>query len=279
MEGKIPDRVPIMGNLLEQGADELGLSIKEYYSKGEYVAEGQIKLREKYGYDNLSGYFYAGCEAQMLGCRNIIFSETGPPNVGHLIIKNNKDIENLEIPKDISVLPAFEELSKCIKILKQEAGGKYPDTEKSFRQTICASAYSNRGFIVKVNRNEQKVLVDFNPDQIDTNAHPEWSKYILGKSIKTSPYWGFDDLFHKVGTKLHNCFFVRADSKRINGKLHFHYQDIFMLKALDKNRFIDAIENGDIYIDFDARTGHNHGIKFRLRNKALIELYKETIKY
>lgn len=126
MEGKIPDRVPIMGNLLEQGANELGLSIEEYYSKGEYVAEGQLKLREKYGYDNLSGYFYAGCEAQMLGCRKIIFSETGPPNVGHLIIQNNKDIENLEIPKDISALPVFEELSKCIKILKQEAGGKYP---------------------------------------------------------------------------------------------------------------------------------------------------------
>jgi len=84
-----------------------------------------------------------------------------------------------------------------------------------------------------------------------------------------------DDLFHKVGTKLHNCFFVRADSKRINGDLHFLYQDIFMLKALNKNNFIDAIERGEIYIDFDARTGHNHGTKFRLRNKALIKLYND----
>lgn len=126
MEGKIPDRVPIMGNLLEQGAMELGLSIEEYYSKAEYVAEGQLRLREKYGYDNLSGFFYAGCEARMLGCRKIIFSETGPPNVGHLIIKKNKDIETLEIPSDISKLPVFEELSKCIKILKQEADGKFP---------------------------------------------------------------------------------------------------------------------------------------------------------
>ena len=161
----------------------------------------------------------------------------------------------------------------------QEAGGKYPDTERSFRQTISASSYSNRGFIVKVNRNEQKVFVDFNPDQIDTNAHSKWFQYVSEKSIETAPYWGFDDLFHKVGTKLHNCFFIRADSKKINGKLHFHYQDIFMLKALDKNRFINAVENGEIYIDFDARTGHNHGTKFRLRNKALVDLYKETVKY
>jgi len=161
----------------------------------------------------------------------------------------------------------------------QEAGGKYPDTEKSFRQTICASGYSNRGFTIKVNKDEQKVFVDFNPTKIDTNAHPEWSQRVSGKNIKTLPYWGFDDLFHKVGTKLHNCFFVRADSKKINGELHFHYQEIFMLKTLDKSRFIDAVENGEIYIDFDARTGHNHGTKFRLRNKALVDLYKETVEY
>ncbi len=126
MQGSIPDRVPVMGNLLEQGARELGLSIKEYYSRAEYVAEGQLKLRKKYGYDNLSGFFYAGCEAQMLGCRKIIFSETGPPNVGHMIIKNHKDIETLEIPKDITESPVFEELSTCIKLLKKESGGKYP---------------------------------------------------------------------------------------------------------------------------------------------------------
>lgn len=126
MMGEIPDRVPIMGNLLEQGAKELGLSIKDYYTKGEYVAEGQLKLREKYGYDNLSGFFYAGREAEMLGCRHMIFTDIGPPNVGHLIIKDNKDIEQLEIPNDISQLPAFEELEKCIRLLKREAGGKYP---------------------------------------------------------------------------------------------------------------------------------------------------------
>lgn len=126
MTGQIPDRVPIMGNLLEQGAKELGLSIKAYYTKGEYVAEGQLKLREKYGYDNLSGFFYGGREAEMLGCRHIIFTDIGPPNVGHLIIKDYKDIENLEVPDDISALPAFEELATCIKLLKREAGGKVP---------------------------------------------------------------------------------------------------------------------------------------------------------
>lgn len=161
----------------------------------------------------------------------------------------------------------------------QEAGGKYPLTEKSFRQTISASGFSNRGFTVQVNRVDQKVLVIFDPSKIDSNAHPEWSKYVSGQSMETQPYWGFDDLFYKVGTKLHNCFFVRAESKKMNGKLCFHYQEIFMLKTLDKNKLINAIENGDIYIDFDARTGHNHGTKFRLRNRIFVDLYAEAVEY
>jgi len=126
MQGKLPDRVPVICNLLEQGARELGISIKEYYSKGEYVAEGQLKLREKFGYDNLWGFHYTARQAEMLGSRKTIFSEDGPPNVGHMIIKDYADIEKLEIPEDLSEMPAFVEQAKTIQILKQEQGGKYP---------------------------------------------------------------------------------------------------------------------------------------------------------
>ena len=53
----------------------------------------------------------------------------------------------------------------------KEAGAKYPNTEKSFRQTISANGVSNRGFTVKVDRNERKVIVDFNLNDIDTQVH------------------------------------------------------------------------------------------------------------
>lgn len=161
----------------------------------------------------------------------------------------------------------------------QEAGGKYPSNEKSFRQTISANGYSNRGFTVKVDRIERKVSIDFDHSKIVDNDHPEWVNFVADKSLEPKPYWGFDDLYHKAGTKLHNCFFVGAESKRINRTLHFHYQDIFMLKQFDLDQFVDAIEDGNVYIDFDARTGHNHGTKFRLRREALINLYAEVKKY
>jgi hypothetical protein len=31
--------------------------------------------------------------------------------------------------------------------------------------------------------------------------------------LDPQPYWGFDDLEHKAGTKLINCFFVQAEVK------------------------------------------------------------------
>ena len=120
------DRIPVFCNLLDQGAKELGLSLEEYYSSGEHVAEAQLRMREKYGYDNLWSLFYVGKEAELLGCRKIIFAKDGPPNVGEMVIKKYDDIARLQVPDDITAHPAFAEELKCLRILKAEAGGKYP---------------------------------------------------------------------------------------------------------------------------------------------------------
>lgn len=126
INGTPADRIPVFCNLLDQGARELGLSLQEYYSKGEYVAEAQLRMREKYGYDCLWSLFYVGKEAELLGCKKIIFASDGPPNVGEMIIRNYDDIARLQVPDDITTHPAFEEELKCLRILKAEAGGKYP---------------------------------------------------------------------------------------------------------------------------------------------------------
>jgi len=126
INGEESDRIPVFCNLLDQGAKELGMSLEEYYSKGEHVAEGQLRMREKYGYDNLWSLFYVGKEAQLLGCRKTIFANDGPPNVGEMVIKTYDDIHRLQVPDDISGHPAFQESLKCLQILRAEAGGKYP---------------------------------------------------------------------------------------------------------------------------------------------------------
>jgi len=85
-------------------------------------------------------------------------------------------------------------------------------------------------------------------------------------------------LFHKAGTKLTNCFFVQADVKLEGSDGYFHYTNILMLQKLSLEKFLKAIENNFIYIDFDARTGHNHGTKLRLREDKLPFLYEQITK-
>lgn len=126
LKGETPDTVPIVCNLLDQGAQELGVSIHDYYQSGELVAKGQLAMQKKYGYDTLLGMFYSALEAEILGCKNIIYASDGPPNVGHLLIRSPSDILNFKLPDNFDNHPRFTELIKTIKILKQESRGSSP---------------------------------------------------------------------------------------------------------------------------------------------------------
>ena len=159
------------------------------------------------------------------------------------------------------------------------AGKRYPTTEMSFRQTIHGQSRSDRGFMVVIDRKIRKVLISFEADAVHPK-HLEW-KNSIDKSIGLSelnpqPYWGFDDLFHKAGTKLLNCFYIVADVKWENGQEYFRYSTILQLEGFNLNNFLTALEQGNILVDFDARTGHNHGTKFRLRQDKLPALYSRS---
>jgi uroporphyrinogen decarboxylase len=126
VDGRPAPRIPVFCNLLDQGARELGMSQKDYYAKGEHVADGQLRLRQRYGYDNVWSLFYVGKEAELLGCREILFDERGSPNVADFVIKNYDDIAKLEVPDDITAHPAWEETAKCLRILREEVGATHP---------------------------------------------------------------------------------------------------------------------------------------------------------
>ena len=165
-----------------------------------------------------------------------------------------------------------------------KAGTLYPDNEKSFRATLNAVSYTDRGLKVFVNDKERKVEIIFDKKFTD-ERHSMWVMSVKERvghlgNFDIVPYWGFDDLFHKAGTKLKNCFYVRADVKR-EGKSNsrkefFLYNYVLKLSNFDQDKFIDAIRKGKIFIDFDARSGHNHGTKFRIRYIDIPSLYKNA---
>jgi hypothetical protein len=133
--------------------------------------------------------------------------------------------------------------------------------------------------MVKIDRENRKVLISFDSRKV-SEKHSEWLKYVQQRigllELNPQPYWGFDDLANKAGTKLLNCFYVQAEVKKEDGKEFYKYSKVMMLQKFSFDGFLHELENGNILVDFDARTGHNHGTKFRLRQNCFPNLYEKT---
>lgn len=164
----------------------------------------------------------------------------------------------------------------------EQAGKKYGKGEMSFRQTIHGHNPSDRGFIVKIDRTEKKILISFDSSKVAIK-HKKWLNSVKKRAgnlneLDPQPYWGFDDLEHKAGTKLLNCFYVQAEVKKEKGKEFYKYSSVLMLQKFNFEGFLKALEDAKILVDFDARSGHNHGTKFRLRQDCLPMLYEKVTK-
>lgn len=119
-----PDRVPLMLSLTMHGARELGLSIREYFSKAEYVVEGQLRMQQKYGHDFLNPFFYSALEVEAFGAE-VMYSTEGPPNSGRPLLKDVSDIGNLQLP-DIRKSGVLYKMLRTIELLREKTKGTIP---------------------------------------------------------------------------------------------------------------------------------------------------------
>ena len=119
-----PDRVPLFLFLILQGANELGLSIQEYFSKPENVVKGQLILRKKYNNDCVFPFFYAAIEIEAWG-GEVLFFEDGSPNSGKYFIQDINTIPNLE-PPDILETPCLNKVLEAIKLINEKVEGEAP---------------------------------------------------------------------------------------------------------------------------------------------------------
>jgi hypothetical protein len=183
-------------------------------------------------------------------------------------------------PRGANIVPQL--LLKMYGWTHGEAGKKYPSTEKSFRSTTSGKSFTVRGFKIVVDRKEEKIKFVFDYSKVDVsdpsiNQWLETVKKNIGLGpLNPEPYWGFNDLNYAIGSKIKNCFYVIADSKLENGQEFFHYKHLYVLSGFAFERFLKCIEDGLVLVDFDARTGHNHGTKFRTKQGCWTEFYSEV---
>lgn len=119
-----PDRVPLFLLLTMHGAKELGMPIKQYFSKAENVVEGQLRLWKKYQNDCINATFYASIEVEAWG-GEVIFPPDGPPNSGRPFIRDPQQILDLEAPR-VKETACLVKVLKAISMLKEKVGDEAP---------------------------------------------------------------------------------------------------------------------------------------------------------
>ncbi len=121
---KEADRVPYFLLVTMHGARELGLSIEEYFSRAEYMAEGQLRMRARYGHDCLYGFLYAPVEIEAWG-GEVIYTPDGPPNSGRPFIRDAGMINHLKPPR-VDKTPCLGKVLKAITLMKERVGDECP---------------------------------------------------------------------------------------------------------------------------------------------------------
>jgi hypothetical protein len=156
-----------------------------------------------------------------------------------------------------------------------QAGKTHGENERSFRMTMNGGTRTNRGF--KVIADTEVLKISFDSKSVDPQ-HSSWLKEIESKvglnDLDPFPYWGLEDLRKKVAAKLQNAFYITADVKKDSeGQEHFHFGKCEILSGFSLDGFIECLNEGSAFVEFDARTGHNHGTKFRIKQSSIPRLY------
>ncbi|MBS1213808.1 MAG: hemE, partial [Proteobacteria bacterium] len=119
-----PDQVPLFLFTTMHGAKELGLSIRDYFSRAEHVVEGQMRLLEKYRGDCVTPFHYAALELEAFG-GDTIFIDDGPPNAGRPIIRRSEEIDHLEPPR-VSESAGLARVLETTRQLKERVSDAVP---------------------------------------------------------------------------------------------------------------------------------------------------------
>ena len=161
----------------------------------------------------------------------------------------------------------------------KEDGKRYPIGELSFRQTInglgtVRSRLHGRGRIEKSRRSwfpsMPPKLVFVTMTGFNRSKEQQGWRNSIRSHIGASMICGI-----KLVQSCRTPSMSRRRWKRGSRAYIYKYEKVTMLQQFSFDGFLRAIETGKVLIDFDARSGHNHGTKFRLRQENLPLLYNE----
>lgn len=185
--------------------------------------------------------------------------------------KNNRDSPDLndwefKFSSGVALLTLFHkepEPRGIMRYMVNEHGWPMEDQIRtSFRHTL--GGRSNRGFYV-VN---------------------EADRVVIRHDIKDTvvPFWKHNTLLNAAGAKLRRLIVVHGTMDK-HPTRRVRYESAVAYWDLKLNAFFEAMVNGDVFVDFDARTNlppskgiRNHGTKFRIKPSVIPEIYEYSTK-
>ena len=166
----------------------------------------------------------------------------------------------------------------------------YPDNEMSFRSTTYGHDYSDRGF--KIRADSERLNFLFSPEHVATEkkdksgayeTYGNWLESLEHRPIHYSDIFPVAYDIKKLGAKIkekldHTVFVLcKTELDKNTGKKHFYYDEAYIFSGFKEDKLIELFNTGGLFLDFDARTNHNHGTKVRVKKDKLASLFETHI--
>ena len=116
------DRTPVAPVLLMQGAKALGVGLESYFGKPERIAEGQLRLLEKFDQDAVFAVPHIVQDVLPWGA-GIDVHPDGPPSVNRMAIRRFEEIDDLRAP-DAASHPYLAESLRAARELARRVKGE-----------------------------------------------------------------------------------------------------------------------------------------------------------
>lgn len=172
----------------------------------------------------------------------------------------------------------------------KEAGSKYPATELRFTSTTYGSYYTVRGLSLRCD--DEQICILFDPAQVKLTGKDKTYEYsgfatykdwLDGIGARQQEHYSkifpipfrLSEVQQWFKDKLNHTLLVLRETKLENGQLYYRYKEAYLMKDIKPEAIVELINSGGLCIEFDTRSGHNHGLKFRIKRKSLHKLFNE----
>lgn len=165
------------------------------------------------------------------------------PDFKDIEIKSQRNATN----SMITLFTKSPDYPVCVNTFLRENFGSISSEYDNMK--ILHTTINTKDFNTHLSGNNFKILVDRNLKRLVLQVQNNNTKQIIYENA----YWSFENLQKCLEHKLKYVAIVGADEKFEGSNNYFKFTDIMLITGLTLDKFLEALENGDILVDIRIR--------------------------